>query len=455
MLTAFAALQHQPSPSAAAQDASSNADLAQISMTLNERLSPRFEPAITAYTIRMTQSNVISGYTYIQANPKESDATITVTSGGREYSAPTYTIPVKDFGVAQEVQIKVTAPDGVTTKTYTLTTQPLPTPTPTPIPTATSIAAYTPTSTPTPMPTASMTVVPETPNAPNGLVNPDGSILLLWNDVPEATSYDVGLWRTSDWTILPTDDITISFFGAGANIYGLPRQTTHKLSVRSVNSDGIKSKWSSSVSIDIPGTASATATPNPVPTSICITPTPQASSASMTGEASSRVYPKLRGLVASFVESYEEARSRGLENAANLGNRKLYVRIVLDLPISSSPRVIEFLDKNGITRRPSVDTSNYIVSNIPVRFIVPLSELSEVVEINFVYIVVSGNYDSSPSRHSDASIKEIEASPDPSPTPAVPIRHGADVWHTSGYTGKGVKIGILDVDFDGLAKNAG
>ncbi len=153
MLTAFAVSQHQPSPSAAAQDASSNADLAQISMTLNERLIPRFDPAITAYTIRMTQSNVISGYTYIQANPKESDATITVTSGGREYSAPTYTIPVSDFGVAQEVQIKVTAPDGVTTKTYTLTTQPLPTPTPTPIPTATPIPTPTPIPTNTPVPT--------------------------------------------------------------------------------------------------------------------------------------------------------------------------------------------------------------------------------------------------------------------------------------------------------------
>ena len=73
MLIAFAALQHRQSPSALAQDASSSADLASLSMALNERLTPRFDPAVTSYTVRVTRTNVSVG-TYTSAQQRRSGA---------------------------------------------------------------------------------------------------------------------------------------------------------------------------------------------------------------------------------------------------------------------------------------------------------------------------------------------------------------------------------------------
>ena len=154
MLIAFAALQHRQSLSASAQGASSNADLASLSMLLNERLTPRFDPDTTAYTVRVTRTNVVAGRIYMNASAKEQGATITVTSGGREIRGRgNYRVPVFDFGVANEVQVKVTAADGVTTKIYTLTTEALPpTATPTHTPTSTPTHTPTPTTSPTPEP---------------------------------------------------------------------------------------------------------------------------------------------------------------------------------------------------------------------------------------------------------------------------------------------------------------
>lgn len=85
MLIAFAAIQMPPSHPAAAQDASSNTDLAELEMQLNEVPQPRFDPKITSYAVRVRQSRYTSGIDsiYISVRASDPDATVTVASGGR------------------------------------------------------------------------------------------------------------------------------------------------------------------------------------------------------------------------------------------------------------------------------------------------------------------------------------------------------------------------------------
>ncbi len=170
MLVALAAMQMPASRPAAAQDASSNTDLAELEMQLNEVLQPRFDPKITSYNVRVRQSRYASGIDSIYIGIRAADpaATVTVTSGGRTIDGGLlYRVPVPDYGKPVTVEIKVVAADGATTKTYTLTTVPLPTPTltsthtPSPTPAPTSTPTYTPTPDPLPPPGLLLSVAPD------------------------------------------------------------------------------------------------------------------------------------------------------------------------------------------------------------------------------------------------------------------------------------------------------
>ncbi len=523
MLTAFAVSQHQPSPSAAAQDASSNADLAHLSMTLNERLSPRFDPAITAYTIRMTQSNVISGYTYIQANPKESDATITVTSGGREYHAPTYTIPVKDFGVAQEVQIKVTAPDGVTTKTYTLTTQPLPTPTPTPIPTATPIPTNTPipTDTPTPTPTATPDPLPLPLDL---LLSVSGDGLQLTFTAVANRYYRYELYRIADDGKQSesvesgvASESPIAFSGLTQGFDYLVQIKTCQDALGSKCGDGVAT--SNRMQLAHPTATpthtptpdpNATATPHVTPT-VTITPTlcePAIAVGASAGSDRPRTddttaavkYPKLGPDIGTLTQAlnetiqiYKSALDKGLSaheayKKANLIHYYDYIIVPPDSKFSEhriggyilfhpSPELSlgfitdlleSFLTSQGVDKDVhdvfgdyefiAFDTiEGYPVLgsvDLPFTLIGPLSELPQIKSVNVTWGVFRSHLndtsltDQMAREPVDAQVRNASSNKSNAAK-----WHGADVWHTSGYTGKGIKIGILDVDFHDFEKH--
>ncbi len=510
MLTAFAALQHQPSPSAAAQDASSNADLAQISMTLNERLIPRFDPSTTAYTIRMTQSNVISGYTYIQANPKESDATITVTSGGREYSAPTYTIPVSDFGVAQEVQIKVTAPDGVTTKTYTLTTQPLPTPTPTPIPTAAPIPTPTPTATPDPLPTPL-----------DLLLSVSGDGLELTFTAVANRYYRYELYRISDDGRQSESVESGVASGSPIRFSGLTQGFDYLVQIKTCQ-DALGSKCGDGVATsNRVQLYHPTATPTQTPTqTVTATPDttvklvePECNPAMEIGAARSQGgfnrygldvelrYPKLGpNRLQDTVVMYEDAVAEGQprkEALATIHRRtqgydirtrtrtippgsivddyvpRIWMRF--NQALDPTPEIISkvfrsFFKKHGLsdeaidwiwaersaTYLEPDENLEYMSMPIPLGLLGPFSNLPEVVFFGFpaqlpafpIQSINDKGLENQPS-----SVKDVNI---PATAESMAARwHGADVWHKAGFTGKGIKVGIIDGDFDGLAENAG
>ncbi len=85
---------------------------------------------------------------------------------------------------------------------------------------------------------------------------------------------------------------------------------------------------------------------------------------------------------------------------------------------------------------------------IPFTLVGPLSELPEIDKLilNHFPIVELDNL-SSVHLHQNRRGDSQTTSPT---TNNSDLWHGADVWHTAGYTGDGIKIGVIDGDFDGL-----
>ena len=89
---------------------------------------------------------------------------------------------------------------------------------------------------------------PDTPDQPTGTAVFIGGVDLEWNDVQEADSYDVQLYRNGQWNDLPGDGVEIAFYGAGAIISGLDPGSSLWFQVRARNARG-SSDWSNFVSL--------------------------------------------------------------------------------------------------------------------------------------------------------------------------------------------------------------
>ena len=86
--------------------------------------------------------------------------------------------------------------------------------------------------------------VPDAPDRPVGTAVFVGGVDLEWNDVPEAYSYGVQMYRNGQWTDLPGDGIEIAFYGAGAIISELePEGSSYWFRVRARSVHGF-SEWS-------------------------------------------------------------------------------------------------------------------------------------------------------------------------------------------------------------------
>ena len=84
---------------------------------------------------------------------------------------------------------------------------------------------------------------PGTPDRPTGTAVFVGGVDLAWNDVSGADSYEVQLFTSGQWTLLPANGVEIAFYGAGAIISELDPGATLWLRVRAKNSHG-SSDWS-------------------------------------------------------------------------------------------------------------------------------------------------------------------------------------------------------------------
>ena len=91
--------------------------------------------------------------------------------------------------------------------------------------------------------------------------------------------------------------------------------------------------------------------------------------------------------------------------------------------------VVAFLEANSGDVRYSGE--GYIEAYVPVALLGPASEQPGVLRISEV-----------------VPPQPTQESP---PTDSQGLRvHGAESWHTAGYTGDGVKVGILDLGFSGF-----
>ena len=84
---------------------------------------------------------------------------------------------------------------------------------------------------------------PDTPDRPTGNAVFIGGVDLKWNDVSGADSYEVQLFTSGQWTLLPANGVEIEFYGAGAIISELDSAATLWLRVRARNAHG-SSNWS-------------------------------------------------------------------------------------------------------------------------------------------------------------------------------------------------------------------
>ena len=93
-------------------------------------------------------------------------------------------------------------------------------------------------------------VAPDKPDRPTGTAVFRGGVDLEWNQVPEATSYDVQLYWNDQWIDLPGDGVEIAFYGAGAIISQLNHQGgSYFFQVRANNRHG-SSDWSDYLSMN-------------------------------------------------------------------------------------------------------------------------------------------------------------------------------------------------------------
>ena len=80
--------------------------------------------------------------------------------------------------------------------------------------------------------------VPDSPDKPSGKAINSGIVYLEWNDLPDATSYDVQFYWHGAWHDLPGNGIDIAFYGAGAILRNLPEEGVYYFQVRARNAPG-------------------------------------------------------------------------------------------------------------------------------------------------------------------------------------------------------------------------
>ena len=429
-------LQSPLDPEVAAQQssASSNANLRLLSKVLNEKIEPRFSPQVTEYTVQIPEEDITDGAPAIYLNiaTAERGASLKVESQGRTFTATLiYRIPIPDFSVATVVTVTVTAPDGVTKKVYTLTTVPsnASTPTPTPPPTATPSPTATLVPTQTPVPTA--TPVPtETPV-------PTATPVPTHTPIPTATPPTVP-------TGSPTPTATI-----------MPIATT----------------------IATP-TAAATPTPalNPTPTETAIpietpsaTPTPTFESACLpaftlpdslqagSGDSQVKDYPKLIFWLKDLAKEYDAAIAS--DRLSEFEDETVNVTVYTN---ETPEPALQFLIEHNVFNAMAA-SDMYYVYQLPVSLLGQLSELPSVIEIwpttseTYTPFIYSDSAFSNPINNDDKESASVDGA---TVTATPPITnaakwHGADSWHKAGYTGKGIKVGVIDRGFERFSRHQG
>ena len=439
MMLAFALLflQSPLDPEVAAQQssASSNANLKELSGGLNETIEPEFSPQVTEYTVQIPASDISDGASsiYLEIEAAERSASLKVESQGRTFQATwVYTIPIPDLSVATVVTVTVTAPDGVTKKVYTLTTVPsnVPTPTPTPAPTATPVATATPvpTATPTPIPTLTPTTTAVSTatvaTTPTVTATPDASVKFVEPQCGPAM--DMGAARAQ----------------GGMNRQGLEVERRYPKLGGTAFEDTVVMYEDAILEGQRPK------------------------------EALDRIARRLRGY---DIRAWTRTLHPGPEVQDYMPIMWVSFDKTMNPTTASISKVLKgFFQKHGMSgdatdwiwgqrswaiNRESSDPEEYadrVALPIPLGLIGKLSNLPEIESMTFPFKAYHPNPVSTNGKEIDNLPASVKPTNIPLSSESMAARwHGADVWHKAGYTGKGIKIGVIDGDFDRVVEKAG
>ena len=174
-------------------------------------------------------------------------------------------------------------------------------------------------------------------------------------------------------------------------------------------------------------TATATATPPPIPAPAQGFPVPDKEDLE-----SPELGTALDDLV-SRIESGEVTEEEAASEAPVSRGKTVAVTIHL---ASNVDGVVRFLEDNNVTPRHIGE--DYVEAFVPVRL---LREISEMTGVLYVETIIPAQGSQAPPK------QQIQGDG--------PEAHGSAAWNEAGFTGKGIKIGIIDAGFEGISQLLG
>ena len=174
-------------------------------------------------------------------------------------------------------------------------------------------------------------------------------------------------------------------------------------------------------------TSTATATPPPIPAPAQGFPVPDKEDLE-----SPELGTALDDLV-SRIESGEVTEEEAASEAPVSRGKTVAVTIHL---ASNVDGVVRFLEDNNVTPRHIGE--DYVEAFVPVRL---LREISEMTGVLYVETIIPPQGSQAPPK------QQIQGDG--------PEAHGSAAWNEAGFTGKGIKIGIIDAGFEGISQVLG
>ena len=165
-------------------------------------------------------------------------------------------------------------------------------------------------------------------------------------------------------------------------------------------------------------------------------------------------YPRLGtgSKLGDVVYRYEQGEITAAEAAAEMGvsgGTSVDVDVEIEDP-DNAEAIATWLRDNGaslgLVIKDDRGGTNYITGSVPLSI---LGELSNRPGVLVVYAPVSTWPPGPQGAVLDVPLKS--PTPTPTPTPQGFAAHNVAPWHTAGYTGSGIKVGIIDSSFDGFS----
>ena len=139
-------------------------------------------------------------------------------------------------------------------------------------------------------------------------------------------------------------------------------------------------------------------------------------------------YPKAGSVLDELIARFESGEITAEDAASEAPlHRGDAVGVTIHLQSGNVSAMVTFLQNNGVT--PRNQGEDYVEAFVPIRLLGPVSQQTGVLRMRMIQ----------PPEPDQMAV--------PGNGPAV---HGSPAWNQAGYTGQGIKVGVIDAGFDGL-----